>query len=135
MSEPNVELARRLTELLMADDPQGAAEYFSPDAELRMRLGTYSGHEGVAQWARDVREFLGDYEFTQSEYIDGGGVVVHLARVRATGQTGGLEVEQDFGFVMWFEEGKVTSAASYPNRAEALEAAGLPEASRGRIPG
>ena len=125
MSEPNVELARRLTELLITDDPQAAAEYFAPDAELRMRLGTYVGHEGVAEWHRAVGEYLGDYEFTDSEYIDGGDVVVHLARVRATGQAGGLEVEQDFGFVMRFADGKVVSAASYPSRAEALEAAAL----------
>ena len=73
-----------------------------------------------------MREYLGDYEFTESEYVDGGDVVVHLARVRASGHGAGLEVEQDFGFVMWFKDGKVVSAASYPNRTEALEAAGLP---------
>ena len=125
MSEANVALARRLIHLLIAGDAAAAAESFHPDAELRMRLGTYTGHEGLAEWQRDVEEYLGEYEFLDSQLIDAGDTVVHLARVRAHGQSSGLEIEQDFGFVLRFDAGKVVAAASYPSRAEALKAAGL----------
>jgi ketosteroid isomerase-like protein len=119
-----VEIARQVRDLLVAGDVDAAAELFHPNAELRMRLGTFRGREGLKEWQQDVHHYLGDYEFSGDEYIEAGDSVVHIATVRARGRDVGLEIEQEIGYVLKIDDGKVVAAAAYPSKEEALKAAG-----------
>jgi ketosteroid isomerase-like protein len=125
VSREYVEIVRRASELLAAGDVDAAAEMFHPDARLEMALGTFVGRQGLKRWQAEVRETLGNYEFLEQDYLDAGDVVVILARVHGRGQSSGLDVDQELGWVMVVQDGLIVSSKNYRSPHEALEAAGL----------
>jgi ketosteroid isomerase-like protein len=125
MSQKNVEIVRQAIELLVGGDVDGAAEMFHPRAQLEMALGTFEGREGLRRWQAEVRETLGDYALSEREFLEAGDLVVMLARARGRGQTSGLDVDQELGWVLEVEAGQIVSAKNYRSQAAALKAAGL----------
>ena len=61
------------------------------------------------------------------ELVDAGDKVICMQRWTGTGRGSGLSVDLEEVIVMTFEKGKIIEGRVYPDRASALEAAGLRE--------
>lgn len=85
MSEPNVELTRRLIAAYNARNVEALITYCDRRTELHsalaMAVGTvYHGHEGVRTWHRDLEEAWGDEIRVEPEsYFDLGERTLTLA--------------------------------------------------------
>lgn len=74
----------------------------------------------------DYIDALADLHIEAERIIDlGGDRVLVLTRQTARGKTSGLHFEHELGDLFTLRGGKVLRYASYWDRAEALEAAGL----------
>jgi len=113
-------------------DAEAMVVLCDPDVEFRSRIAsaddvTYRGHFGVRDYIANLAEA---FEWVQTEpvdVVDRGDRVVVCNRFRARGRRSGVEVEERFFQALRYREGKVLWWAFYPSKAEALEAAGLPE--------
>ncbi len=61
------------------------------------------------------------------ELVDAGDKVICVQRWTGTGRGSGISVELEEVIVFTFENGKIIEGRVYPDRASALEAAGLSE--------
>jgi ketosteroid isomerase-like protein len=61
------------------------------------------------------------------ELIDAGDKVVAVAKAVGSGPASQIAVDEPFAFVFTFEGDRVVREQAFRNKAEALEAAGLPE--------
>ncbi|HZA89991.1 MAG TPA: nuclear transport factor 2 family protein [Solirubrobacterales bacterium] len=86
----------------------------------------HRGHEGIREFMREVDEALAEVQVEYSEIRDLGGRIVVIGRLRARGKVSGAETESPIGWVVEFQNGKVTRMRDYLDPKEALEAAGLP---------
>ncbi len=138
MSRENVEIAVRWTAAINAR--QVPEELLAPDVRLEnvttaVTDRAYRGAEGVRQWISDFFDVLDDDARYEGEVIEAGDdYVVGNARFVGRGSLSGAPVEMRYYGVMWIRDGKITRAAGYPTRREALEAVGLgpAEPSHGR---
>ena len=135
MSQENVELIRRGTELRLRGDYEPWFEMIDPDvgwdisthplpdvpnrgrgreAFITDVLGTY-----VSGW--------NDYSATIKEVSEAGEQVVLVLHETATMRGGGVPLERDLVQLWNVREGKVTFLRVFRTKSEALEAAGLSE--------
>jgi len=131
MSQENIEIALRFAAAINAREvPE---ELLAPDVRLEnvttaVTDRTYRGAAGVREWISDFFDVLGDDAFYEGEVIEAGDdYVVGKARFVGRGSVSGAPVDMRYYGVMWIRDGKITRAVGYPNRREALEAAGLRE--------
>jgi ketosteroid isomerase-like protein len=90
--------------------------------------GIYRGHDGFRDWIADFSAAFESFTLEPLEYIDAGdGKVVLVARLSARGKGSGAPVERLDGMVWTIRDGKTVRLDYYGSRAEAFEAAGLPE--------
>jgi ketosteroid isomerase-like protein len=85
---------------------------------------------GIEEVQRSTRRWLGtfdDYSRNLEEVIDAGDQVVSVMRVRGKGRGSGAPVESRVAQVWTFRDGKVVRYRDFPNKADALKAAGLEE--------
>jgi ketosteroid isomerase-like protein len=68
-----------------------------------------------------------ELEVTAEEFIDAGDRVLVTVHHRGRGRESGIEVDARFYEVYAVSDGKVVRVDEYAQRAEALEAAGLPQ--------
>ncbi len=134
MSEANIELVRRTIDLWNATEIDQALEELADDFEMDWSnsigplKGIYRGRQGVLKlW----RTFLGAWDAVQwdpEEIIDVGDTrVVVVNHVRMRGRGSGVDVEAT-GVQLWtIEAGKAQRVKLYQSKADALEAAALPE--------
>ena len=137
MSQENVEIVRRIYEAVARRDRERILALYDAGVEIGFAPGTladhvggtvWTGHEGLRSFDRELREAFEDFETTYEELIDAGEYVVSVSRYRARGRSSGVEVDGPLQFGVWsVRAGKVTRAAWYSTRKEALEAAGLSE--------
>jgi ketosteroid isomerase-like protein len=131
MSQENVEIVKKFTQLYEAGDREAWREYFDPDvvwdasASGMPQAGVYKGHEGVESFFRDWLATWTDYEIKTSECIDAGDAVVIVFRQAGTGRGSGIRTERDFFNVYELRDSKVIRCRLYESREQALEAAGL----------
>ena len=135
MSRENVEIVRQIFEAVASRDRERILELYDPGVEIDFAPGTladhvggtvWTGHEGLRSFDRELREAFEDFDTTCEELIDAGDYVVSVSRYRARGRSSGVEVDGPLQFLVWsLREGKVTRAAWYSTRQEALEAAGF----------
>ncbi|MBA2763585.1 MAG: nuclear transport factor 2 family protein [Thermoleophilaceae bacterium] len=114
------------------EDLNRLCAFFDPEVELRQRsglvgTGTYRGHDGLVQAARDLADAFGVVEFAVARYFDKANLVVTDVHVRASGRTTALETEIRIGHVFELRDGRVARWTVYPNFPDALEAVGLSE--------
>jgi len=128
MSEENVELVRRIHERwgreesireLVADD----LEYVNPT--YAVEPGTRIGRDSFGS----VRETYPNFVFHPQRYVDAGDDVVVLGRYTAAGGASGIELEGDHGYVWTVNDGIAVRFRWFQSHAQALEAAGVPDAS------
>jgi ketosteroid isomerase-like protein len=132
MSQENVEIVRRMNEAWNGRDHGAWLAAYSPEAEIdwsRSRgplKGVYRGYDELeAFWDA----FWSTFEDVQVEYhgfteVGREVVVPNTAHIRGRQ---GIEVVARSTFVYTVENGQITRNRMFQERAEALEAAGLPE--------
>jgi ketosteroid isomerase-like protein len=130
MSQENVDIIRRGFETFLAtgeppwaifDEAVEVTDHDTPDQ------GTYRGHAGYARWLIEWGDAWSRWTLVPEEFIDAGDCVVVVIRLRAVGQSSGIEVERLDALVYRLREGKIVSLDYYNNKPEALKAVGLAE--------
>jgi ketosteroid isomerase-like protein len=127
--ESNLEKIRRA----LSSGPEGAEALFAlldDDVEWDYvgafpESATYHGPDEVrrffAQWSGAFEGF----GFAAEEFVDGGDHVVVLLRQWGRGKATGAAVENRTWQVFTFRDGRIVHCRGYPEKAEALKAAGL----------
>ncbi len=135
MSQENVEVVRRVTNVMDAEDFEAAFPVFleaaHPDVEWREDpawpgSATYRGVEQVRQVILDRMDTL-DFDQRTEDLIDVGDKVVALVRWRGRGRASGAQGELSLAIVWTVREQAITSIEFFLDRAEALAAVGLRE--------
>jgi ketosteroid isomerase-like protein len=132
MSQENVEIMRSAIEAFNRRDGPRFGALLADDAEIvpvRAALeGTvYRGPDAAEQYCAAVEESWENLGWEVEEVRDGGDWVVALGRIRGEGRGSGAAIDARAGWVARFQDGLITTFRTYPDRADALEAVGLPE--------
>jgi ketosteroid isomerase-like protein len=133
VSEENVEIVRRVIDARNRGDREAAFAYAAPDIEFDYSgsAGPWAGiYRGVAATQRlwdGMDEVFSEFRWEPEEFIDAGEAVVVIMRFHSRGRGSGVETVSRGAQVYWLNDGKVVRYRQCQNRAEALEAAGLPE--------
>jgi uncharacterized protein len=131
MSQENIEVVRRLSELLKRRDWRGMTDLLDPNVELH---GTVGGLEegkilrGLSQisgaFETEDDEVWDEHRIEPQEFIDAGDRVVVLQREYQRSKSG-VETVIDTAGILDLRDGRVVRMQGYMNPADALEAAGL----------
>jgi ketosteroid isomerase-like protein len=131
MSQENIEVVRRLSELLKRRDWRGMTDLLDPNVELH---GTVGGLEegkilrGLSQISQAFEteddEVWDEHRIEPQEFIDAGDRVVVLQREYQRSKSG-VETVIDTAGILDLRDGRVVRMQGYMNPADALEAAGL----------
>ncbi len=135
MSEENVEAFKRGIEAYNRGDVETILDIHHPAVEWRPALqvllggkaAVYRGHDGIREFLRDLDESFSEGHIEIREIRDLGDRLLAEGRWLLRGRESGAETEAPLSFLVDFERGKVSSAVTYLDRNEALEAAGLRE--------
>jgi ketosteroid isomerase-like protein len=95
------------------------------DAEWHTHLGAesvYHGHEGVRRYLDDVGGTAASSTVTEYSIVSVGGAVVASGSLHSV-QPSGAVAQRQIHWAYWVENGKVTRAASFGRREQALAAA------------
>jgi ketosteroid isomerase-like protein len=104
-------------------------QYEPPREWLAAGMRTvYRGHEGLREWAADMREAWEWVDNQPLEVIDAGDVLVFRNQVRLRARGSGIEFDSSFGFVLWIEQGLIVRECDFSDWEEALGVAGIPVA-------
>jgi ketosteroid isomerase-like protein len=133
VSQQNVEIVRRCIESMNRRDVAHLRELLDPEIELDLSRNifnpdVYRGRAGIERFRSVVEDVWDDFHTVLDEVIDvGDGVVVTAVTMAGTGKESGVDVAMRV-FQVWTLRGSkvVRIVGGYRNRAEALEAAGLP---------
>ena len=104
---------------------------FDPDVEWHPYLGAvegsiYRGRAALLQMWKELNENLGgSLSFEVKELIDGGDRIISVIEAHGVGTASGAEVHQSWAQVISLRDGLVYRVEPYPDKAAALEAAGL----------
>jgi ketosteroid isomerase-like protein len=125
-----LDVVRRVNDLWLAGDVEGALALFHPEAVIDMTVRPdgqiYTGPNGMYQAMRVWIESWDDYDFANEEYADAGeDRVLVLWRERGRGKGSDIEVELVGGSVWKVREGLVTYVKPFIERGAAIAAAGL----------
>jgi ketosteroid isomerase-like protein len=131
MSQPNVDAVRRWTDAYNQRDIDALIELTDPDFEFR---SSFVGLENVFRaydgFPYAYFEMLNDayerFQVLPSEFIDAGAAVVVDARALWRGKASGAEGETHVFPVFWLRARRLIRAEVFTDRAEALDAVGLP---------
>ena len=133
MSQENVEIVKDQYAAVNERDFERAMRSYADDVVLRVpqgiRGGTFHGRDAVGEWFGEwFRTFDRDAHFDIREISEFGtdGVLV-VASHRASGRGSGVGVEGIFVWSYRLRDGMVTHVRGFDSKAQALEAAGLPE--------
>ena len=137
MSQENMEIVREVIAASKRGDMNKVFAAYDPSIEWRIGRLTvpitdlepvYHGHDGIRAFWRTWFEAWDSVSFEYEELIDAGNIVVTVLSQRMRGRASGVEqVWTSYGQNWTMHAGKVVRVEFFPNRAEALEAAGLRE--------
>ena len=135
MSPENVEIVRRALDGFSRSDRESVGPLLHPDVEWRSVVGpllgveTISGRDAMLRFAfEEIPDAIENQHVEVEELEDlGEGRVLVVGRYLGRGRRSGIEVEQRIASIHRLSEGMIVSVGDYPNREEALEAAGLSE--------
>jgi ketosteroid isomerase-like protein len=99
----------------------------SPDFELRERADlpdakTYRGRDASKEFWRKTQELFAEVQWTPSELIDLGDIVVAVAKVKVVGRASDVTFEVDETDVFWFQGGLLVRLHAFPSKEEAFAA-------------
>src|SRR4029450_231862 len=134
MSREDAEVVASVYDAWARRDQASAFRLYASDIEWDMShaMGDfggeiYHGHDGVREWFRDLLAAFAVLDFTVEEIAEAGDHVLAIVHTRYVGGTSGVEVDRDHYAVWTLRNRKITRLCVYLDRAEALEAVGLPE--------
>jgi ketosteroid isomerase-like protein len=132
MSEENVGIVRRFIAAFNRGGVEAALPFLDREIEwnttgIFVEPGTYRGHEGVVRYLGDVAAEFEDVYTEPEELIDAGARVVVPVRVSGRGRQSGAAVDLRLTMVVALRDGLIVHIRNYPEKDEALEAAGLSE--------
>ncbi len=138
MSQENVEAVREWVKAINRGDAEALVALADPTvdylpylASLAGESGAYQGHSGLRQYVRDLAEAWSWYHVEINALHDLGQHVLMEGRLEAKGRSSGLPVKEEMAWLHSFREGsgpgRYTRLRFFPNRTQALEAAGLRE--------
>jgi ketosteroid isomerase-like protein len=140
MSEENIEVVRRVYELVLAPgrlaDPSTAEiarDLFDPDVEVRQMssvldtAGDFHGYQGLADVAREVVQASSDIGYAIEKVRAAGDKVATESRIFGTGRLSGASFESRIGQLFTLRNGLVVRLEVFDDPAEAFRAAGLSE--------
>jgi ketosteroid isomerase-like protein len=137
MSQQNVEIVRRATEILSAAYKSGettdemlalCAPDISLDASRRVfNPATYDGHAGLQSAIREIWEAWEDFCEENQRLIDVGDKVLALQTIAGRGRASGVEVRAPGALIWTLRDGFVTRVETFFDQGEALKAVGLEE--------
>jgi ketosteroid isomerase-like protein len=131
MSQANAEIVRRGFEAFAQGGPEAMVDFWDPAIELWLpsgliqASGTYRGHAEVLDWMREWAEAWEEIHYTPEEFTEAGDMVLVRVLYDGRGKGSGVRIEGRFWYLFKLRNGKLLSWRLYPERAQALEAAGL----------
>jgi ketosteroid isomerase-like protein len=134
MSQENLELAKRLHGMVLADDIDGVLALTAEDFVATETHGAldepsvfYGREAGLTHWAALV-EVFDDLHWEVDEWLDVGDWVITVGRWKGRGKASGAEVEGRTANAERWRDGKlVEMRLGLGSKAKALEAVGLRE--------
>ena len=135
MSQENVEIVRRTVAAFESTgDLEGFLESCAEDIVWDVSRsdfpdkGIYHGVEGVREWMRGIEDAFEGlvWEFEEITDLDQDRVLV-VTHLKGHGQFSKIGIDYRFPYVLTFRDGIVIRVDRYRDRAEALQALGLPE--------
>jgi ketosteroid isomerase-like protein len=130
MSEENVEIVRRIFDRWNAGEREIDPQAIHHDVVLHsgMTNATYHGHDGVRRYFAEIDDQFEDWHLSIDEFRDAPEErLLALGAVHLRGRGGGVEFDQPVAWLFTFTGDQVTEVRAIPDRAQALEAAGLSE--------
>ena len=139
MSQADVDVVLDQFAAVNERDFERAMDRYAQDVRLfasegsGLKAGLFEGKEAVGEWFGDwFRIFAPGYRFEIQEVRElESGVVLIFATHGGRGRLSGAEVRGETGYLYRVRDGKVTQVGFFASREEALEAASLPEWSKG----
>jgi ketosteroid isomerase-like protein len=120
-----------LFEAFQSRDEAALRRSLHPDVEIsdpeRTGAGPIRGHDEFVKFVQEWIETWDEYELTLESPIVIGDTLVALVRYRGTAPGSRMPIDQRGALVLGVRDGLVAFLRPYTDRAEALEAAGLPE--------
>ena len=134
MSEENVEIVKMAYEAFARGGLDRWMEQFADDVDYRAvegapdDIGPIHGRDALRKWHEDWTETFDEFFIEPVDLIDAGeDTVVVVERYGGRGKLSRVETEQTGAVIFTLSDGKIVRGREYPNRAQALEAAGLEE--------
>jgi ketosteroid isomerase-like protein len=88
---------------------------------------TYRGPDAGSLYCAAVEDAWEDLHWEVEEIREGDGCVLALGRIRGRGRDSGVEIDANGGWLATFEGDVIARFQTFPERARALEAAGMDE--------
>jgi uncharacterized protein len=131
MSQENIEIVRTIHEAFNRRDWDTVFLSTDPAVEFTLQrgpnAGTYRGRAAVQAVLEDAGAAFDLWTAEPEEFFAGGDHVVAYLRFHLRPKGSGAEFEIRIGMLWTIRDGKAVSAQSFPDRKQALEAAGLRE--------
>jgi ketosteroid isomerase-like protein len=130
MSQENVEIVREGFEAFERGELDVMLDLFTDDVTTYRADpdgATYQGKAGFLDATSDWTEDFSEWRVLPQDFVDLGDRVLVRVRQMAEGKSSGARVEEDFWFLFEISATKVSKLSFYSRRADALQAAGLPE--------
>ena len=127
VSEPNVEVVRRLFELYGSGGMEAALEVMDEQIvivippDMSAEPDSYHGHEGARRYFAGFEGMIEDIRYEAFELIPEGEHVLVRARLGGRGASSGLEVDLESVVVHTVVDGKITRIVPYPDLESARE--------------
>jgi ketosteroid isomerase-like protein len=140
MSQENVEVVRRVYELVLASgrlaEPATAEvvpQLFDPKVVVRQMTsvldtaGEFHGYQGLAEVAREIVDATADIGYVAEEVRAAGDQVATVVLVSGTGRLSGAPFEHQISQLFTLRDGRVVRFEAFDDPTEAFRAAGLSE--------
>ncbi len=134
MSQVNVKTATRLFEQMNQGGFDAVSELIDPDVEWETSpnlpdAGVYKGRARVRTFLEEQYDIVwgGQPRIDIERAFDSGDDVLLFTRLRGHGSHTGIPLDVRIAQLVTIQGGKVVRVKVFPDRAEALEAAGLSE--------
>jgi ketosteroid isomerase-like protein len=128
--QAGVTLVEAAIDAYNARDVARLCSLMTDDVELRPPVSAltghaYRGHEGIAEWLRDVKESFASAEIVPLELRDLGAKVLALTEFLVEGNESRVALGSELGLVCDIADGRIASWLGFFNHAEAEAAAGV----------
>ena len=132
MSQENVETLRLTYEAMSRGDWEAVIEVAEPDFELvppsqAPSSAPLRGVEETRAWFREQQKMVGELSIEVEELIEGEALIVALIRLHIRPHGADADFELRIAHLWTVRDGKLIRCEVFPERAKALETAGLPE--------